>query len=98
MTILRVTRRAFLAGLGGAAVRPIVARAQQPERVRRIGELMFAAENDPEGKSRVQTIRQGFRELGWIEGGNIQIDYRWTGGIRPGQRPMLQNLLDPRLM
>ena len=85
MTILRVTRRAFLAGLGGAAVRPIVARAQQPERVRRIGVFMFAAENDPEGKSRVQTIRQGFRELGWIEGGNSKSIIDGPGGYGPGK-------------
>ena len=86
-------RRAFIAALGGAAAWPVVVRAQQGH-VRRVGVLMFAAENDPEGQSRVQAIRQGFNELGWIEGGNIQIDYRWTGGIRSGQRPMLQNLLD----
>ena len=72
-------RREFIAALGGAAAWPVVVRAQQGH-VRRVGVLMFAAENDPEGQSRVQAIRQGFNELGWIEGGNIQIDYRWTGG------------------
>src|SRR5262245_17533556 len=73
-------RRAFIAGLGSTAAWPVVARAQQPERVRRIGVLMALAENDSEAQPRIETLRQGLRELGWTEGRNIQIDYRWTAG------------------
>jgi putative ABC transport system substrate-binding protein len=73
-------RRAFIVGLGGAVAWPLVARAQQPERVRRIGVLMALAENDSEAQPRIETLRQGLKELGWIEGRNIQIDYRWTAG------------------
>ena len=72
-------RRDFIAGIGSAAAWPVVARGQQVN-IRRIGALMVTAENDPEAQSRIETIRQGFRELGWIEGGNLRIDYKWTGG------------------
>ena len=86
-------RREFIAGLGGAAAWPLVARGQQ-ERLHRIGALMFSAENDPEAQMRVNTIQKGFLELGWTEGRNIRIDYRWTAGDKRKQTLMLQNLLD----
>jgi len=76
-------RREFIARLGGAAASlPFAARAQQPERLRRIGVLMGTEETEPEGQSRVAAFRQGLRELGWVDGRNIQIEYRWSSGPR----------------
>jgi putative ABC transport system substrate-binding protein len=73
-------RRNFITLLGGAAAAwPLTARAQQPERMRRIGVLMGVAD-DAEGQARVKALEQGLQELGWIEGRNVRIDYRWTGG------------------
>jgi putative tryptophan/tyrosine transport system substrate-binding protein len=73
-------RRKFIILLGGAAAWPLAARAQQGERVRRIGVLMTQAADDPEGQARVAAFLQGLRELGWIEGRNVRLDYRWGGG------------------
>ena len=74
-------RREFITLLGGAAAAwPLAARAQQPERMRRIGVLMDLAADDPEAPARVAAFARGLQELGWIEGRNIQIDYRWGGG------------------
>jgi putative ABC transport system substrate-binding protein len=75
------TRREFITLLGGAAAAwPLAARAQQPERVRRIGVLMGLAENDPEGQARVAAFRQGLEQLRWTDGRNARIDYRWAAG------------------
>jgi putative tryptophan/tyrosine transport system substrate-binding protein len=72
-------RREFITLLGGgAAAWPLAARAQQPERVRRIGVLMAFAESDAEMQARVAVFRQGLRKLGWSEGRNLRIDERWT--------------------
>jgi putative ABC transport system substrate-binding protein len=72
-------RRDFIAILSGAAaLRPLAAHAQQPNRVRRVSVLLGFAENDPETKSRVKAFQQGLRDLGWSEPRNIQIDYRYT--------------------
>jgi putative ABC transport system substrate-binding protein len=74
-------RRDVFGIVGGAAVAwPLVARAQQPDRVRRIGILMAYAEDNPEGKPRIAAFAQGLRELGWTDGRNIRIDYRWSAG------------------
>ena len=74
-----IERRKFLATLlGGAAAWPLAARAQQAERVRRIGLLMGAAD-DPGGQSRVTAVKQGLQDLGWTEGRNIQIETRFGG-------------------
>jgi putative ABC transport system substrate-binding protein len=74
-----VRRREFLAGLGGAAAAwPLAARAQQPERMRRIGVLMAIAENDREGQARVAAFREELQKLGWSEGRNVRIDTRWA--------------------
>jgi ABC-type uncharacterized transport system substrate-binding protein len=71
-------RRDFIKVIGGAmATWPFAARAQQPERVRRIGLLIQLAENDPEGQARVVAFREGLQKLGWKIGDNLQIDYRW---------------------
>jgi putative tryptophan/tyrosine transport system substrate-binding protein len=73
-------RRAFIAALGGAAAWPVVATAQQPDRMRRIGVLMHLSENDSTGASYVTAFRQGLQELGWGEGRNVRIDTRWAAG------------------
>jgi putative tryptophan/tyrosine transport system substrate-binding protein len=73
-------RRAFIILLGGAAAAwPLTARAQQSGQMRHIGVLMGVAD-DAEGQVRVKALQQGLQELGWIEGRNVRIDYRWTGG------------------
>src|ERR1700716_2690247 len=71
-------RRDFISLLGGAAATlPLAARAQQADRVRRIGVLMNAVEDDRETKVRFEAFLQGLRQLGWIEGRNVRIDARW---------------------
>jgi putative tryptophan/tyrosine transport system substrate-binding protein len=70
-------RRTFIAALGGAAAWPIAARAQQPERMRRIGVLMPMAADDAEGQRRIAAFHQGLLQLGWTEGRNVRIDARW---------------------
>jgi putative ABC transport system substrate-binding protein len=71
-------RRAFITLLGGAAAAwPLAARAQQPERMRRIGVLMNLTADDPEAPGRVAAFAQGLGELGWTIGRNVRIDYRW---------------------
>ena len=72
-------RRAFIAGLGSAAAWPVVARAQQSNRVRRIGVLMPFDENDPEGKRRLFAFTQALADLGWTDGRNLRMDLRWGG-------------------
>jgi putative tryptophan/tyrosine transport system substrate-binding protein len=75
-----VKRRDFITLLGGAAVGwPLVARAQQIDRMRRIGVLMGLVVNDPEAQSRVAAFENGLRELGWVKGRNLSIEYRWAG-------------------
>src|SRR5215831_363900 len=72
-------RRSFLTLLSGAtAVWPIAARAQQPDRMRRIGVLMGLAESDSEAQTRIAAFRDGLQKLGWTEGRNTRIDIRWT--------------------
>jgi putative tryptophan/tyrosine transport system substrate-binding protein len=75
-----VKRRAFIAGLGSAAAWPVVARAQQGERVRRIGVLIHFSESQPAGQQYVAAFRQRLKELGWTDGGNVRIDVRWVAG------------------
>jgi putative tryptophan/tyrosine transport system substrate-binding protein len=75
-------RRDFITLLGGAAAAwPLAARAQQPDRVRRIGVLMAHAESDPFYQSLVQTFRTRLQDLGWTDGVNLRIYYRWTAGV-----------------
>lgn len=70
-------RRAFISLLGGAAVWPVVARAQPSEGMRLIGVLMNRAADDPQGQARVATFKQALQQLGWTEGRNVRIDTRW---------------------
>jgi len=73
-----IARRKLLAGFGGAAAWPVVAWAQQVERVRRVGVLLPAAENDPVFQSRLEAFQQALRELGWIIGNNVKLEIRWA--------------------
>jgi hypothetical protein len=75
-----IKRREFIAGLGSAAVWPVVARAQQGERVRRIGVLMGWDKNDPLAKVWLSVFTRGLSELGWTDGRNVHMDVRWTAG------------------
>src|ERR1700747_3771619 len=71
-------RRAFIALLGSAAAWPLAARAQQGDRMRRIGVLMAYAESDSEGQAFVAAFREGLQKLGWTDGRNVRIDTRWA--------------------
>src|SRR6516162_9334039 len=73
-------RRQFVAGLGFTAAWPLVARAQRPEPVRHVGVLMNGVPGDAVGQDDLMAFRQGLMELGWIEGRNIDIEFRWPGG------------------
>jgi putative ABC transport system substrate-binding protein len=89
-----VKRREFITLLGGAAVAwPIAARAQG-EPMRRIGVLMHLAADDPESLTRIAALRQGLRHLGWVDGGNVRIEYRWAKGqadlFRQGAKELVQ--------
>jgi putative tryptophan/tyrosine transport system substrate-binding protein len=75
-----IRRRDFIAGLGGTVTWPLVARAQQGERVRRIGVLMSFDENDPMAKARLSAFTQALADLGWIDGRNMRMDLRWDSG------------------
>ena len=76
-----IGRRKFLATLlGGAAAWPLGARAQQPERMRRIGFIQVVPENDPEARARITALQQGLAALDWVEGRNIRIAYRFAVG------------------
>jgi putative ABC transport system substrate-binding protein len=77
---IRLRRREVIAALGGAAAWPLAARAQQGDRVRRIGVLMGLDENDPEGKLRYSAFAQTLADLGWTDGRNVRIDLRWGSG------------------
>ena len=70
-------RREFIAALGGAAAWPLAARAQQSQRIRRVGVLMAVAESDADVRSGVAIFEQSLQELGWTDGRNLRIDYRW---------------------
>jgi putative ABC transport system substrate-binding protein len=82
MFIHRMKRRGFIAGFGGAAAWSVTARAQQGERTRRIGVLQPFAKDSPES-ARIAAFVQELQRLGWTDGRNLQIDYRWeTGDLR----------------
>jgi len=73
-------RREFIALVGGAAAWPVSLRAQQPERVRRIGALSGIAADDPESRMRVAAFVDTLQQLGWSNGKNVLIDHRWGNG------------------
>jgi len=74
----QLKRREFISLLGGAAVWPIAARAQQPDRMKRLGVLIGLAEHDPEAKARLVGFWQAVERLGWFEGRNVLVDYRYA--------------------
>ena len=87
-------RRTFVTLLGGAAASwPLVARAQQGERMRRIGVLTNLSQSDSEGRARDEAFVQGLRQLGWTEGTNLQIDRRFTDGDAGRARQYAQELV-----
>jgi putative ABC transport system substrate-binding protein len=90
---IRMRRREFIAGIGSAAAWPVVARAQQGERVRRIGVLMALDENDPVGKAFLSAFTQGLADLGWTEARNVRMDLRWGGGDTNRIRALAQELV-----
>jgi putative tryptophan/tyrosine transport system substrate-binding protein len=75
-----MNRRAFITLLGGAATWPLAVRAQQPERIRRIGVLMLYAQTDREGQARSAALLDTLQRLGWTDGRNVRIEYRWSAG------------------
>ena len=75
-----MNRRACIMFIGGAAAWPLAARAQQPQRMRRIGVLDTLAADDPEASVRHGAFMQGLQELGWGIGRNLRIDTRWAAG------------------
>jgi len=72
--------RKFIALACGAVMWPALAYAQQPDGLRRIGALFGLTETDSEGQARIAALKEGLQKLGWIEGSNLKIDYRWAGG------------------
>jgi ABC-type uncharacterized transport system substrate-binding protein len=77
----QLKRRQFITLLGGAAAAwPVAVRAQQTERMRRIGVLMHTAADEPESQARLAAFMQGLQESGWAIGRNLRIDYRWSVG------------------
>jgi putative tryptophan/tyrosine transport system substrate-binding protein len=75
-----VRRRQFIKAICGAAAWPLVARAQQPDEVRRIGVVVNTAADDPESQASVAAFKQALQQLGWSEGRNLRVDYRGTAG------------------
>jgi ABC-type uncharacterized transport system substrate-binding protein len=73
-------RREFVIGLGGAMAWPLAARAQQPTAIRHVGVLLNLSESDVEAQRLVKAFREGLARLGWVDGHNLRIDYRWAGG------------------
>jgi len=88
-----IKRREFIAGLGSAAAWPVVARAQQGDRVRRIGVLMPFDENDPLAKSMVSAVTEALAGFGWTDGRNVRMDFRWGGGDANRIRTLAQELV-----
>jgi putative ABC transport system substrate-binding protein len=86
-------RREFIAGLGSAAAWPVVARAQQPEQMRRIGVLMSGGENDLLAKARISAFVQALAGLGWIDGRSVRMDLQWAADDTNRIRALAQELV-----
>jgi len=89
----QLKRREFITMLGGAVAWPIAARAQQGARIQRIGVLMGYPEGDRQAQANVTALRQGLENLGWIEGHNVRIDYRWAGADPDKARAFAKELV-----
>jgi putative tryptophan/tyrosine transport system substrate-binding protein len=87
-------RRQFIAGLGSAAAWPLAARAQQGDRMRRIGVLMAFDENDPAAKAQLSRFTQGLSELGWSDGRNLRTVVRWAAGNVDRMRMFAKELVE----
>src|SRR5262249_11851805 len=88
-----IGRRKFLATLGGAAAWPLAARAQQAERVRRIGVLMPGDADNPDNQARLAAFLQGLQQFGWAVGRNLRIDLRWAAGKVDRNRQYAEELV-----
>ena len=86
-------RREFITLVGAAAACPLTARAQQPERMRRVGVLTGAKAEDGENKARNAAFEQALQQLGWTPGRNIRIDYRFAGGDAATSRKQAEELV-----
>src|SRR5712675_1161473 len=87
-------RREFITLLvGSAAMWPVAVRAQQADRMRRIGVLLAITADDPESKDRLAAFAQGLQRLGWTVGQNVQIDYRWAGNNADNMRKYAAELI-----
>src|SRR5262245_16092904 len=86
-------RRKFITLIGGAAAWPLAARAQQGDRIRRIGVLIGRDENDPVAKTYVSALTQALADLGWTDGRNLRTDLRWGGGDINQIRALAQQLV-----
>jgi putative ABC transport system substrate-binding protein len=87
-------RREFITLIGGAAAAwPLAARGQQSDQVRRVGLLMGYPEGDRQARANVAAFREGLRSLGWIEGRNIQLEFRWAGGDPDKARAFAKELV-----
>jgi ABC-type uncharacterized transport system substrate-binding protein len=91
-------RRAFILALGGAAAWPLAARAQQSDRMRRIGVLMHTTPDNRDSQMRIAALQQGLREAGWSVGHNLRIDTSWSSGdvarLRKGAADLMALGLD----
>jgi ABC-type uncharacterized transport system substrate-binding protein len=91
---INIARRKFIAALGGTTLAwPLAARAQQADRVHRVGVLWNMAADDPEGQARLAAFLQGLQELGWTDGRNVRIDNRWAEDVADGFRRYPEELL-----
>ena len=86
-------RRKFITLLASAAAWPLAARAQQRERMRRIGVLVPSDENDPLWKTRLSALTKALADLGWTDGRNVRMDVRWGGGDINRIRALAQELV-----
>jgi putative ABC transport system substrate-binding protein len=87
-------RREFIAGLGGAASWPLLARAERGERVRRLSVLMGWNETDPQAKDALSAFAEGLEKLGWVEGRNLRLDIRWTSGNADLRQMLAKELVE----
>jgi putative ABC transport system substrate-binding protein len=89
-----MNRRDLLSLLGGAAAWPVLARAQRARVVGHVGVLMSVVEDDRGGLAEVEALRQGLTELGWVEGRNLNIEFRWPGGDLDRAQAMAMELVE----
>jgi putative tryptophan/tyrosine transport system substrate-binding protein len=87
-------RREFITLIGGSALLPLAAEAQQGELLRRIGVLMLFLQDEPTGQAEIAAFRTGLAEQGWVEGRNIHIDFRWAGGDLERAQAFAKELVD----